>query len=475
MSVHALAAGSPTCPERVAPPPRQPAPGRFWRRGGAAPGQALQNVGVLFADRLWRLGGTFLLETWLARSLGAEQYGRWSFLVAAMVLLAPVAHLGLESVVVRALVRGDRRAGETLGTAAGLRLAGGLVAWGLTVAFVAVASPGNDRGAVAVAALLGSGLIFQTAEVFDYWFQSRVEARYSVLARNLGFAAAGVGKVLCIWQRAPLAAFAGLAVAELALCAGTLLGCYLRRRAGGPEGWLRVSGGTARRLLRESWPLAVAALAVAAGQRADQLLMRALAGARAAGQYAVASQLSEASYFVAVVVVSTLLPAILRARADVASYRTRLQETFDLLVGTALLISGVLSITAPLLVRGLFGPDYAPAAAVLSIHAWAAVFFYMGVAQSAWFLAEGLTMWSGLVVTLGAGLNVALNLWLIPRLGITGAAWAKLISYAVGWFVLNGIFPPTRPVFLMQLRALWPFGRLARRLRGLRSPGRSGG
>lgn len=428
----------------------------------------MQNAGFLFADRLWRLGLTFFLEAWLARSLGAEQYGRWSFLTAALVLLAPVAHLGLESIIIRELVRGGRRSGETLGTGVGLRLGGGLVAWALTVACVAFASPGNDRGALVAAAILGSGLMFQSAEVFDAWFQSRVEARYSVFARNLGFGVAAIGKVFCIWHHAPLSAFAGLAVVELTLCAAALGACYRwrRRRADGDTGAdrLRFSGETARRLLREGWPLAVAALAVAASQRADQLLLRALAGTREAGLYAVASQLSEASYFVAVVVVSTLLPAILRARADAAAYRARLQETFDLLVGAALVISGLLSVLAPVLVRGLLGPDYAPAAAVLSVHAWAAVFYYLGVVQSAWFLAEGLTVWSGLVITLGATLNVALNLWLIPAWGITGAAWAKLASYAVSWFVLNGVMARTRPLFVMQVRALWPYHRLLGRL-----------
>ena len=35
---------------------------------------------------------------------------------------------------------------------------------------------------------------------------------------------------------------------------------------------------------------------------------------------------------------------------------------------------------------------------------------------------------------IGALLNVGLNLWLIPTMGIVGAAWATLISYAYASF-----------------------------------------
>jgi Na+-driven multidrug efflux pump len=45
---------------------------------------------------------------------------------------------------------------------------------------------------------------------------------------------------------------------------------------------------------------------------------------------------------------------------------------------------------------------------------------------------------------IGALLNVGLNLWLIPKMGIVGAAWATLISYAYASFFFLLLAKSTR-------------------------------
>lgn len=42
------------------------------------------------------------------------------------------------------------------------------------------------------------------------------------------------------------------------------------------------------------------------------------------------------------------------------------------------------------------------------------------------------------IVAFSAALNIALNIWLIPRMGLPGAAVSTLISYAVFWYSLFG-------------------------------------
>ena len=54
---------------------------------------------------------------------------------------------------------------------------------------------------------------------------------------------------------------------------------------------------------------------------------------------------------------------------------------------------------------------------------------------------------------LGAAANMALNLYVIPRYGVVGAAVSTLVSYCLAGFVLNALSSRSRPMFWLQLRA----------------------
>jgi PST family polysaccharide transporter len=89
------------------------------------------------------------------------------------------------------------------------------------------------------------------------------------------------------------------------------------------------------------------------------------------------------------------------------------------------------------------------------------------MAHGMWEINENLTRLSFQKTTIGAIMNIALNLWLIPRYGATGAAIATLISYVVVNTVLIGVFSKTRPMFMMQVRSLVFLRRLPSLLKGL--------
>jgi len=58
---------------------------------------------------------------------------------------------------------------------------------------------------------------------------------------------------------------------------------------------------------------------------------------------------------------------------------------------------------------------------------------------------------------LGAVLNVICNLWLIPLLGIVGAALATIISYFIAAYLSLLFFKKTRDNFWIATNALNPF------------------
>jgi O-antigen/teichoic acid export membrane protein len=99
------------------------------------------------------------------------------------------------------------------------------------------------------------------------------------------------------------------------------------------------------------------------------------------------------------------------------------------------------------LVTLLYGEAYRAAGQVLTIHIWAGIFVFLGVASTKWFITEGLQKYSSINTAFGAVANVLLNFLLIPRYGIYGAAIATVMSYAISAYFMNFVFQISRKNF----------------------------
>jgi PST family polysaccharide transporter len=156
---------------------------------------------------------------------------------------------------------------------------------------------------------------------------------------------------------------------------------------------------------------------------------------------------------VPIVIVSSFAPILVGLHANnPALFECRLRQLYFALVWLALASSLVLSFGAPMIVEVLFGPQYTQAAQVLSIHAWANVAVFLGVASSQYLTIARLQKLSLFRTSLGLISNISLNLVLIPVHGAAGAAIATVISYFIAtWSLL--LFRSTRSHGIALIRA----------------------
>src|SRR3569833_2234335 len=154
----------------------------------------------------------------------------------------------------------------------------------------------------------------------------------------------------------------------------------------------------------------------------DQIMLQNMKGIKEAGAYATVASLSEAWNFVPSVIVTSLFPAILNARRDdSARYNKRIQYLYDLMVYLSVPVAIVVTFASPLIYK-LYKPEYAYAAPVLSVHIWSGVFVFLGAASSQYLIAEYFSTLTFVRTGAGAIVNIVLNLILIPKMGMMGAA-----------------------------------------------------
>lgn len=413
------------------------------------------NIGWQSADHVVRTGIGLLLGVWMARYLGPAQFGALSYALAFVALFSPLAAVGLDDIAVRNLVRDPASRDEILGTSFLLKLAGGLLSFAAAASTVSLLRPGDGltRGLVAV---IAAGGAFQAFNAIEFWFHAQVQAKYPVLAKNVAFLACALLRAALILGRAPLVAFAWVALAEMAAGSAALVAAY-RWRGHRLRDWSATLR-TARSLLRDAWPLAISCLVILVYLRIDQVMLGDMVGSEAVGVYSVAVRLAEVWLFFSSALYRSVLPGLIEAKAtDEAVFYRQLQTYYNFVALAGYAVAVPTTFLAKPLVHMIFGASYVDAAPMLVVLIWGNIFIFLDSARSAFFNAMNWYKLYLATLALGALLNVGLNLFLIPRYGGLGAAAASCASY---WFAAHGscfLYRPLRKTGVMLTRALvWP-------------------
>ncbi|QEM66797.1 flippase [Geobacter sp. FeAm09] len=409
-----------------------PAPLRRRVEGHPALQRVIGNTGWLFVDNILRMGVGLLVSIWVTRYLGPEQFGLLSY-TTAFVMLFSSALLGLDSIVVRNIVRNPLCRDEVLGSAFVLKLAGGIAAFFVMLAAITIIRPGDPTSRLLVG-ITAIGTLFQSVGVIDFWFQSQVRSKYSAYARSIAYLLTCTAKIALIAIHAPLAAFAWAGVADIALGSFGLAVAY---RATGQKitAW-RATRAMAKELLRDSWPLMFTEIVMLVYMRIDKIMIGEMVGNAELGIYSVATLIAEALYFIPTALATSIFPGVVAAREVSEEYfHERLQQYYNLMVLFAYLVAVPITFLAGGLVPLMFGAAYTRAAPMLVGLVWAGIFINLAIARGHYLTVMNLTRLNFVTDLLGCLLNVALNFFLIPRYGGMGAMAASCVSY---WFVAHG-------------------------------------
>jgi len=383
----------------------------------------VDNIGWLFFDKILRMGVGLFVGVWVARYLGPEQFGLLSFALAFIGLFGAIAGLGLQGIVVRDIVRDPDGKEETLGSAAALQFVGGLLAYGLILGTIFWLRP-DDALAKMLVAILGSMMLFKASEVAVYWFESQVLSKYTVWVQNGSFLTFAAIKVGLILNSAPLIAFAWAMMAE-ALMVALLLSVILGLR--GPRlRQLRITLARAKTLLKDSWPLLLSGIAITLAMRIDQIMIGQIMSDTAVGFYSVGVRLAEVFVFVGLMVASSVFPRLIKLKEEnfEGEFVKFIRLPFYVLFVLAVAVSGTSGFTVPM----IFGQEYANSSPVLSVLIFSIPITYISVMSSKYLLRKGMQYEILYRQVVGVFVNIAMNLLLIPVLGIIGAAIATVVT-----------------------------------------------
>lgn len=391
-----------------------------------APGVAGNALWLMGSEAISKIASIVFVII-VARALGVREYGWFTFATAFVPLLLVTGSLGVHQASVKAMVANREATSELFASGLALRLLTAAAAVGLT----AVLAPAFLDQQLAVVTVFVVGLALSMDAATSYC-SSVFEAFGSVRQLATALIINRIGSTLL----ALLALFSGsgLGLVLLAYVSGSAAGLgyalwALRREF--PQVALRdARAATARRLLRQGAPLGVAGLLNMALLRMDTLMIAAMLGATAVGLYGVAFRFYESFLFVAFALGEASFPRYARLGPAPAAART-FEAAASLAIAAYIPVFVLSLFAAPWAVTVLFGERYADAAPAVPWLTLATVFFALTYQARSAVVGTGAGTSIVPVAAAALVLNVVLNLVLIPRHGITGAAVATAVSAAL--------------------------------------------
>jgi O-antigen/teichoic acid export membrane protein len=415
--------------------------------------EAVGNIAWLGSDRILRLGGALLVGTAVARYLGPSNFGIMSYAGAIFAMFNNLSSLGLDMLVVRDVALHPDAEDEILGTAFLLKVAASCVTTLAAICFAWLVRP-QDHVTLEMIILLSCAGIFQGFDVVDYFLQAKTRSRYSVFPKSIVFVLASLARLAAVILKVPLMAFVWIAALEMMFSELSLGAAYFtfhQRLRPWSFSWER-----SKTLLSESWPLMCSSLLILVYMRCDQIVLGTLSTPAAVGVYSASTKIAEIWYAIPVIVCSTVMPRLMRARnQDPPTFARRLQHLYDSMAGLSILIAIVITTFGRYLILLLYGRKYLAAVPVLSVQIWTAVFVFIGCVGGSQMVYEKLTIIQLHRSAAGAVANVALNLLLVPRFGAIGSAIATLIVQATVSYGLDLLSPKTRHIFWYKTRSLY--------------------
>jgi O-antigen/teichoic acid export membrane protein len=396
------------------------------RHGGAA--RVARNSVFVFSGRALDIGGALLSTALIARYLGLSDFGNFVFVTAITVFMEPFADLGIERITTREIASNRSLAGLYFGSAVATRLVLSAVIV-IAISFITALSGWNAAVVSAVYVSMSAQLLQSMGMLAVGTFRAFERMEYE-LSLQFVFNVVYILLVVAVihYDLGLLAVFAARLAANVLQT--TLLMSLVVWKFLKPV--FKADAALLGRLFREALPLGIFAVVLTASFKVDVFFLKYYRTAQDVALFEAAHRVIMQLQTVPMSIVIALFPHLSRlargAREDLSSSFYRL---FKFLLILSLPMPILLTFSSGFIVTLLFGKDFMPAAQSLSVLSWTVTFLFLICLQTFVMTSEGRQTLNTLSAFSCLGVNVALDVILIPGYGYMGASLATLAAYGV--------------------------------------------
>lgn len=394
----------------------------------------------------------FVIGMLCARYLGPSNYGIINYASSIVAFVLPIMQLGLQCTLVQEFTENPHKEGKIMGTALVMDLVSSVFCIFMVTAFVSVVNAGETQ-TIIVCLLFSISLIFRAFELFQCWFQYKLQSKFPSVVMLCAYVVVSLYRVFLLVTSKSVYWFAVVNSIDCGIIGISLLIIYTRIS----KQKLSFDIGLVKALFARSKYYILASMMVTLFQNTDHIMLKLISGDAENGYYTAAITCATVAQFVYIAIVDSMRPVILGCKkSDSEDYEKNISRLYCITTYMALAQSIVFTVFAKLIVNILYGEEYSAAIPVLQVLVWFVMFSVMGVVRNVWILAEGKQSLLWKINLAGALLNIAVNAALIPVWGAVGAATASLATQIFTNFILGFIIKPLRENNTLLLKGFNP-------------------
>ena len=403
----------------------------------------------LMIEKVLRMASGVLVGVWIARYLGPQDFGTFSYIMAIYLIVSAFSRLGLDPIAVREMVNRPREIERILSDVHTLRLLSSIIV--LSVSVILYSSLGGKSSLYFM--LVSISYIFLSFDVVSYFYEANVKSKVISLVKIFQLSLSILVKVILIVKELDLIWFFYAFVFDALILSVLYVLSYfcLEKKVITLSG---VSGSTLY-LLNQSWPLILTGASLILFSQTDKVILKLVLGEEAVGIYTAGARFSEAVGMFPAIIATSLFPAILNAKkSSIEAYHSRLQAFYFMMTWLGISSFVILNICSGFLV-GFFGEEYRLSVSILCIHSLSLIFVFQWTARGRWLLSENLHKKILGYMTLGVIINILLTLVMVQYYGVDGAAIATVITQFLITLVLPMFKLDIRMSVFMLLRSFY--------------------
>lgn len=408
------------------------------------------NTSWLLGEKILRIFSALFIGIWLARYLGVENFGLYSYAISFVGLFAVIGNLGLDAILVKEIIQNENDKDKIISTALWIKFITAIIL--VIVIYSILYFLDTNKITLSLIIVISLSIVFHSFNIINPYFEAKVLSKYIVYVNSFSIIISSLTKVSLILIGADIIYFAWTLVLDSLILAIGYIYVYFYNKNFIYFNKFDFLYGI--KLIKNSFPLMLSGFFFTVYMKIDQIMIKEILDVKSVGLYAAATTLSESWYFVPAVICTSLFPAIINVTKNKVLYKERIQKLYDLMVYIGILISIPTIFISYWLVETLYGIEYILAANVLIIHIWAGLFIGLIIASGKWIVNENLYKHALYRNIIGALVNIILNYFLIMEYGIIGAAYATLISYIIAGLIYDYFVPDLRSNFYFKLNAL---------------------
>lgn len=387
-----------------------------------------KNIAFIMGGGVFRAVLMPLFTIFIARELGTEGFGAFSFALSLASILVIVGEMGLPKMVVRELSNHKEDVAKYIGDLTILRLITGLASMGIVAMILALTPRAPDTRIPLF--LIGLSLLVFTGlrRFFDAIFQAFEVMKYQALVDMVDILLTfGVGTALLFSGYGLMGiAFAMMVGATISMAMDFII---LTRRLGKPQFsfdlafWKRMALG--------ALPFGVIGVLTFLFGYSNTVLLTIFKGDEEAGLFSSAYRVIWMLAIIPATCMTAVFPFLTRiGKSSDDRHKDAIRMLVKYLACLSLPFSGLLAIYAPQIISAVYGESYAGASPALWILAAIPLFSFAYIPLIDLMNSQYKQRFSVIAILLCAAINTALCLVLAPLLGLVGAAVSTLVAEA---------------------------------------------